>query len=105
MEQVEQQHGKTFCGHKPSAAWKQIGVTEQIDGVAYDVFRLDDDGTSGWVNIKFAARTSAAHKANYWLAWNGERFAQSRDYTVAREHRPALLDQAKAFALAGADQA
>lgn len=45
---------------------------------------------SGWTNIKIAAKAKAGRKANYWLGWNGERFARGRDLEFLMTHRPSL---------------
>lgn len=34
---------------------------------------------SDWVSLKLVSKISRAHSANFWLAWNGERFADSKE--------------------------
>ena len=43
-----------------------------------------------WQQVKLAANGTAEHKANYWLAWNGERMAKSTDYGLLEKNRPEL---------------
>lgn len=43
-----------------------------------------------WQQVKLAANGAVEHKANYWLAWNGERMAKSTDFGLLEKNRPEL---------------
>lgn len=43
-----------------------------------------------WINIKLVAKVPQQRKANFSIAWNGERFAHGSDIAILREHYPHL---------------
>ena len=43
-----------------------------------------------WQQVKLAANGTVEHKANYWLAWNGERLARSIGLKLLEQNRPDL---------------
>tara|TARA_R110000803_G_scaffold44795_1_gene94668 strand:- start:922 stop:1233 length:312 start_codon:yes stop_codon:yes gene_type:complete len=44
-----------------------------------------------WRGVKVSAVGAVASKANYWLSWNGERWAKGKDLALIERHRPSLL--------------
>lgn len=46
-----------------------------------------------WRMIRLVAQGKAPHKANYWLSYNGQRFAENKDLKLLRGNRPALFKQ------------
>lgn len=48
-------------------------------------------GSGGWSSIKVFADGSAERKANYWLGWNGERFADHPDVARLAEREGEIL--------------
>jgi hypothetical protein len=46
--------------------------------------------SEGWCNLKLVRIRSQNHypKCNWWLAWNGERLARSRDCYLLLTHWP-----------------
>ena len=55
--------------------------------------RIDANGGDRhgvWQNFWLHCAQSP-HKKNFYLAWNGERFAENHDLNVLREHEPEIL--------------
>ena len=44
-----------------------------------------------WRMVKVAAAGSVPRKANYWLSWDGKRFARGKDIAIMASGRPELL--------------
>lgn len=54
-----------------------------IDGSFFNIYgKLNESGE--WLNLKVITRSRKA-KANFYLAFNGERFADSHCYQIAQE--------------------
>ena len=52
-----------------------------------------------WVNLKLVLKKPhRAPKANYWLAWNGKRFAKNHDEEVLRKRQPEVYAAVLRFA-------
>lgn len=47
--------------------------------------------TNGWFNLKLIHLEPRNEKGNFWLGYNGERFAQNRDLVTLQEHEPEML--------------
>lgn len=49
-----------------------------------------------WVTVKLTLRRpKRGPKGNFWLGWNGERFAKNLDYATLQAHYPDLLHPLK----------
>lgn len=80
---------KMYKGKRPrTGGWEQIGEVES-EG-RWLVF-VKDNPDSAWVTVKLAADGRVPFKANYWLGWNGKRFAQQQDAFAIMQRRPELL--------------
>jgi len=80
---------KTYTGKKPRTyGWQQIGVIEN-DGQWWMFVKENAD--NGWASVKVVADGRAQGKANYWLGWDGKRFANFKDTLAMMQHRPELL--------------
>lgn len=77
--------------------WVKLGPVGNAEGVVWLMFAKKQPSDSGWIYAKLVADGSVRHKANYWLSWNGERFASGGDYVKLIDHRKDILDMAKAF--------
>lgn len=53
-----------------------------------------------WMTVKVVSAQPRAHKANFWIGWDGKRFAQHKDYVTLLQHHPDLV-QAVEEVLAG----
>jgi hypothetical protein len=79
---------KKYRGRKPTAAgWGLLGPVE-ADGRWFVYIR--PNAQSEWESVKVVADGEAMAKANYWLGWNGSRWARQGDLVTLME-RPALL--------------
>lgn len=47
-----------------------------------------------WLNITFHARGKRRSKANFHLAWNGERFANGSCFKAATKNMPEIIEKA-----------
>lgn len=84
---------KMYKGKKPrTSGWEQIGEVE--NDCRWLVF-VKDSPDSEWMTVKVVAVDRAPSKANYWLGWNGKRFAQQQDAFAIMQHRPELLRAAE----------
>ncbi len=80
---------KTYTGKKPRTdGWQQIGVIEN-DGQWW--MFVKENAENGWASVKVVADGRARGKANYWLGWDGKRFANFKDTLAMVQHRPELL--------------
>jgi hypothetical protein len=79
----------------------QIGVVQ--DGVEWLVYMRPGSG-NGWDSVKVVANGRAPTKANYWLGWNGSRFASQHGLVMLLK-RPVLAAGVEKLlvARAGAD--
>jgi len=62
------------------------------EGIKWGLSVGGDNG-KGWRSVKVSAIPKAQVKANYWLSWNGERFAKGRDMKLLRDGRPELEEK------------
>lgn len=73
------------------SGWQLAGTVS--DGVKWAVWLRD--GGNGWVTVKLAAAGTVRGKANYWMGWNGARFARTVDYEALKARRPDLVEPLK----------
>jgi hypothetical protein len=76
--------------------WICLGYAGTHDGVAWMIYSSPALAT-GWTQIKIAADGEAPNKGNYWISWNGERFASGREMKILKVDRPRLLEDVAAF--------
>ena len=80
---------KMYKGKKPRTdGWEQLAV---IEGDVRWLAFVKDTPDSEWITVKLVADGRAPRKANYWLGWDGKRFANFKDTLALMEHRPELL--------------
>ena len=80
---------RKYKGKKPrTEGWEQIAAIE--DEVRWLVF-VKDNPDNEWITVKVVADGRVPFKANYWLGWNGKRFAQVQDTFAIMQRRPELL--------------
>lgn len=85
---------KIYCGIIPDLdKWEGVGFIKSKQIGNWAVFKKIKTSTTGWSCYKIASATRMPKKANYELAWNGERFASSASYQSIIEHRPELFKE------------
>ena len=62
-------------------------IATHNDFTLYDRF---DQTVGKWRNLKLVRTADSAVKRNWWLAWNGERLARSRDAGLLVQHNPEI---------------
>lgn len=94
MNQVRQ---KMYMGNPGEIddGWAVIGLLGKHDGATWSVYRKEKE--SGWDYIKVVANKRVPRKANYWLSWNGHRFASGFDFFKMMEHRADLGGEVSKF--------
>jgi hypothetical protein len=80
---------RMYRGKRPrTEGWEHIASIE--DDVRWLVF-VKDNPDNEWLTVKVVADGRVPFKANYWLGWNGKRFAQVQDTFAIMQRRPELL--------------
>lgn len=81
--------------------WVEVGKLPggKIKGTRWRVFFRGQNKSKEWILIKVVADGRAEGKANYWLSWNGERFAFLQDYKKMGIECPILMKEVKTFFL------
>ena len=92
---------KSYTGYEPPAedGWKDVGMVpgRKLRNSYWRIFARRRDGVEGWIMIKIFSEEKVKHKANFWLDWNGERFAHRGDYIKMLENFPTMASRIKAF--------
>jgi len=93
-----------FCGNRPdeSKGWWMVDevIGETLNGQGDTLWQLwcrgEPDEESGWLAVKLVLKPGQPQrrKANFWLAFNGERWARSRDGEKLHVKYPALEEAA-----------
>lgn len=82
---------KMWCGNPPDEQmWAKFCGLGKFDGIEWEMYSKVPDADSAWQSYKLVANGVVPGKANYRLAWNGERFAVHKDVEALEEFRPAL---------------
>ena len=69
-----------------------VGEAGKHDGALWLVAkRKKPTNDTGWRMVKVSAVGRAPRKANYWLSWDGKRFARGKDIAIMASGRPKLL--------------
>ncbi len=62
------------------------------------IFHLPKRSTAEWLNLKVAlAAGYEKEKANFYLAWNGRRWAKTKDLVLLKEREPEFFTKLDAF--------
>jgi len=88
---------KQYTGNRPR--W-HTSTTAHTDLTNRWRLYFKTKSNSDWWKVKLAAITPQPKKANYWLFWNGCRFAENSDFKALREQQPQLLRTAKKYLIA-----
>ncbi len=77
---------RKYCGHKiKGEGWApKIRLGKWIIYVGPTI--------KEWVNIKVVYSGMVKYKANYWLAWNGQRLSNVLDTRIMQMRNPQLFD-------------
>lgn len=73
----------------PDSGYEQVGVIS--DGEARFRVFVRPRTDAGWFSIKVVAAEPVKGKANFWLGWNGTRWAHNIDERCLRERYPEFL--------------
>ena len=85
---------KLWVGNQPDQkTWVKVCDLGEFDGVNWILFENSLDLKSEWNSYKLVADGMVATKANYRIAWNGERFSIHNDIEILREFRPDLFKE------------
>lgn len=69
-----------------------VGEAGKHDGALWLVAkRKKPTNDTDWRMVKVSAVGRAPRKANYWLSWDGKRFARGKDIAIMASGRPKLL--------------
>lgn len=72
--------------------WMLVGEAGKHDGALWLVAkRKKPTNDTDWRMVKVSAVGRAPRKANYWLSWDGKRFARGKDIAIMASGRPELL--------------
>jgi hypothetical protein len=82
---------KMWCGNPPDdQMWSKVCDLGKFEGIGWEMYSKVPDADSPWQSFKLVADGVVPGKANYRLAWNGERFAVHPHVELLQEFRPAL---------------
>ena len=79
---------RLFAGNPPGDRWQQLGIVRE-DEHRFRVFARK--APTGWTDIKLVATDPTPLKANYWLGWDGKRWARCKDQTAIMARCPSLI--------------
>lgn len=65
----------------------------EMDGANWLLAKRSGAEKKNWSSFKLIADRSVPNKAGYYLEWNGERLARTKDAGLLFEHRPELYDR------------
>ena len=68
-------------GNPPEGAgWLRKSIL--VGSIKWGVYYRAAGAGVSWTEVKLAAETPAPYKGNFYMKWNGERFANSRDSEI-----------------------
>lgn len=73
-----------------SEGWSLVGCIGKLEKSNWVAYSKKQPSDGEWDYIKLSSLAPVPYKANYWLSWNGERFAKGGDIIKMIEHRPEL---------------
>lgn len=85
-----------FKGNRPNEGeykdWDLIyTIVDNED--SFEVWKKRNKNVAGWFGVKICSVKKIRNKANYWLAWNGERFSNSKDLDTMKLNRISLFNK------------
>lgn len=87
-EMVSEMKGKMmsrlFAGNAPDGG---VVIGESDEWTLYMNAKFSTDQ---WLSLKLVTKEKRESKGNFWLGWNGSRFAGGRDIQTLRSHYPHL---------------
>ena len=84
---------KMWCGNPPDEQmWAKVCDLGKFEGIGWVMYSKVPDADSPWQSWKWVADGVVAGKANYRLAWNGERFAVHDGIQSLQEFIPILAN-------------
>ena len=87
-----------FGNHESEeTGWIKLGDVEEGHGLKWTLYRKAQPTSDEWDYIKVVAYGRVAKKANYWLSWNGSRFATGGDFMKLAQHRKELCNMVLSF--------
>jgi hypothetical protein len=87
---------KRFRGNPATGGeWFFAGDVGRACGVGWELYARPVQ--NGWRNMKLVSTEPCAHKANYWLGWNGERLASTKDQKTMDAGKPELREKLMEF--------
>lgn len=87
---------KKFRGQPATGGdWVLIGDVGEAYGVGWRLYARP--ASHGWRNMKLASTNWAPNKANYWISWNGDRLAVTKDQKKMDTGKPELREKLLAF--------
>ena len=75
------------CAYKGNLIESGEVICENGEWIAYQTKEVQ-----GWKTIKLVCKSGKHAKANFWLAWNGERFAKGKVLLILIEHHKPIHD-------------
>ena len=92
---------KSYAGHEPPVedGWVDVGMVpgRKLRNSYWRIFARVQENQNGWIQIKVFADGWVKYKANFWLDWNGKRFASRWDFLKMQKNFPAMASRIKAF--------
>lgn len=79
---------RKFKGHAPLGEGYVVLGRARADG-EWLVYGKIKPGEV-WMTVKVAAAQPRERKANFWIGWDGRRFAQHKDVVTMLQHHPEL---------------
>jgi hypothetical protein len=80
--------GKWYVGNDPDSGV----VVAENEG--WKIFEMQKKSQNQWLSLKAVSKVKRRNKANFWLAWNGDRFAAGKDLAIMVQHWPELYEWA-----------
>jgi hypothetical protein len=82
---------RTFEANINPDRWSLVDSIGKFDGVEWSLGAKDTNTPKAvWKNYVLYTQEKVAHKATYYLSWNGERLSKHRDVDNLSAHRPDL---------------
>lgn len=93
-EKKKEKKPRGLKGNAPKGdEWKTLGEIGN-----WLVFFRINEGIE-WITLKVVSKTREKRKANFWLGWNRERFANSIQMKRMVDHQPQLLEDVRKMVL------
>ena len=84
---------RSYRGSHPKGyPWHEVMSVVQGSGKSFWSAYIARRGEDEWFSVKVCVHGKRKCKANFWLRWNGDRLAQSRDMRLLQAHEPRLVE-------------